>query len=73
MDVRPVIVSQIADLLQQVIVEPEIDGLGAGEVQIALISDQVNLLLVVHQKDRLGYLLVFEVVLDVFVVDFQGY
>ena len=70
---RPVIVSQIADLLQKVIVEPKVDGLGAGEVQIALVSDQVDLLVVVHQKDRLGYHLVFEVVLDVFVVDFQGY
>ena len=43
------------------------------EVQIILIHNMVNLLLVVHDEERLGNSFLFEIVLYIFSIGFEGH
>ena len=68
---RPIVISQVIDLFELFVVR-KIDNLCANESDIVLVLDQIYLLLVIHDEERLGHLL-FQVILDILSIGFKSY
>ena len=71
MNVRPVIVAQVVNLFEFLMMG-EVNDIGAGEADVVLVLDVEDLLLVVHDEERLSHLFL-QVVLYVLSVGLESH